>query len=117
MRALCFLRAGVTSGWFARLPSNMQRLTHPGSLGHFTPGIFLGALMLIIEAEAASDQWLELSSARNLEMRRSHLSEPADLFSPLTPVLAVSLPQPNREYAVELSQEQRAPGTSPSRAG
>ena len=38
----------VMSGWFARLPSNMQRLTHPGSLGHFTPGIFLGALMLII---------------------------------------------------------------------
>lgn len=38
----------VTSGWFARLPENMQRLTHPGSLGHFAPGIFLGTLMLII---------------------------------------------------------------------
>jgi hypothetical protein len=38
----------VTSGWFARLPSNMQRLTHPGSLGHFAPGIFLGTLGMMI---------------------------------------------------------------------
>lgn len=38
----------VTSGWFVRLPSNMQRLTHPGSLGHFAPGIFLGTLLLIV---------------------------------------------------------------------
>jgi hypothetical protein len=38
----------VTSGWFARLPRGMQRLTHPGSIGHFAPGIFLGALALIV---------------------------------------------------------------------
>ena len=37
----------VTSGWFARLPRNMQHLTHPGSTGHFAPGIFLGALLQI----------------------------------------------------------------------
>ena len=34
----------VTSGWFARLPTQMQRLTHPGSIGHIAPGIFLGTL-------------------------------------------------------------------------
>jgi len=38
----------VTSGWFARLPRQLQRLTHPGSMGHFTPGIFLGTLGMII---------------------------------------------------------------------
>lgn len=38
----------VTSGWFARLPKNMQHLTHPGSIGHFAPGIFLGALAQIL---------------------------------------------------------------------
>lgn len=38
----------VTSGWFARLPQAMQRLTHPGSAGHFAPGIFLGAALQII---------------------------------------------------------------------
>jgi len=38
----------VTSGWFARLPRQMQRLTHPGSIGHFAPGIFLGTLGMII---------------------------------------------------------------------
>lgn len=37
----------VTSGWFARLPRNVQHLTHPGSAGHFAPGIFLGALLQI----------------------------------------------------------------------
>lgn len=38
----------VTSGWFSRLPRQMQRLTHPGSIGHFGPGIFLGTLGMII---------------------------------------------------------------------
>jgi hypothetical protein len=38
----------VTSGWFARLPRQMQRLTHPGSIGHFAPGIFLGTLGMLI---------------------------------------------------------------------
>ncbi|HEV2133622.1 MAG TPA: hypothetical protein VGR47_05115 [Terracidiphilus sp.] len=38
----------VTSGWFARFPKQMQRLTHPGSIGHFAPGIFLGTLGMIL---------------------------------------------------------------------
>jgi heme/copper-type cytochrome/quinol oxidase subunit 3 len=38
----------VTSGWFARLPRQMQRLAHPGSIGHFAPGIFLGTIGMII---------------------------------------------------------------------
>ena len=38
----------VTSGWFARFPRQMQRLIHPGSIGHFAPGIFLGTLGMII---------------------------------------------------------------------
>jgi hypothetical protein len=38
----------VTSGWFARLPRQIQRLTHPGSIGHFAPGIFLGTLGMIL---------------------------------------------------------------------
>ena len=38
----------VTSGWLARLPKQMQRLTHPGSIGHFAPGIFLGTVGMII---------------------------------------------------------------------
>lgn len=38
----------VTSGWFTRFPRQMQRLTHPGSIGHFAPGIFLGTLGMII---------------------------------------------------------------------
>ena len=38
----------VTAGWFALLPKEMQRLTHPGSIGHFAPGIFLGTLAQII---------------------------------------------------------------------
>ncbi len=37
----------VTAGWFALLARGMQRLLHPGSLGHFTAGIFLGALLQI----------------------------------------------------------------------
>lgn len=38
----------VTSGWFARFPRQMQRLAHPGSIGHFAPGIFLGTLGMIL---------------------------------------------------------------------
>jgi hypothetical protein len=38
----------VTSGWFARLQMNMVRIEHPGSLGHFVPGIFLGSVGLIV---------------------------------------------------------------------
>lgn len=38
----------VTSGWFALLPRNLQRLAHPGSIGHFAPGIFVGTLMQIV---------------------------------------------------------------------
>ena len=38
----------VTSGWLARLPKQMERLTHPGSIGHFAPGIFVGTLGMIL---------------------------------------------------------------------
>src|SRR5580698_2137482 len=38
----------VTSGWFALLPRNVLRLTHPGSVGTFAAGIFGGALLQII---------------------------------------------------------------------
>lgn len=38
----------VTSGWFSRFPKHTQLLIHPGSIGHFAPGIFLGTLGLII---------------------------------------------------------------------
>jgi hypothetical protein len=38
----------VTTGWFAMLPKEMLRLTHPGSLGGFSPGIFLGMLAQIV---------------------------------------------------------------------
>ncbi len=37
----------VTSGWFARLPGGMLRLNHPGSVGKFAAGIFLGTLLQI----------------------------------------------------------------------
>ena len=37
----------VTSGWFARLPQAMLRLHHPGSVGKFAAGIFLGSLLQI----------------------------------------------------------------------
>ncbi|MFZ0305221.1 MAG: DUF4383 domain-containing protein [Terracidiphilus sp.] len=38
----------VTAGWFAMLPKEMLRLTHPGNLGGFAPGIFLGMLAQIV---------------------------------------------------------------------
>jgi len=37
----------VTSGWFALLPRNVLRLTHPGSVGKFAAGIFAGTLLQI----------------------------------------------------------------------
>ena len=37
----------VTSGWFARLPMQLQRLTHPGNIGRFAPGIFVATLGMI----------------------------------------------------------------------
>jgi hypothetical protein len=37
----------VTSGWFARLPGGMLRLGHPGSVGKFAAGIFIGTLLQI----------------------------------------------------------------------
>ena len=38
----------VTAGWFARLPQDMLRLQHPGEVGRFATGIFLGALLQIV---------------------------------------------------------------------
>lgn len=37
----------VTSGWFALLPRNVLRLTHPGSVGKFAAGILAGTLLQI----------------------------------------------------------------------
>src|ERR1700721_26458 len=37
----------VTTGWFALLPRNVLRLTHPGSVGKFAAGIFAGTLLQI----------------------------------------------------------------------
>lgn len=37
----------VTSGWFARLPGEMLRLGHPGHVGKFAAGIFLGTALQI----------------------------------------------------------------------
>jgi hypothetical protein len=37
----------VTSGWFARLPAEMLRLGHPGSVGKFAAGIFVGTVLQI----------------------------------------------------------------------
>lgn len=37
----------VTTGWFALLPRELLRLTHPGSVGKFAAGIFAGTLLQI----------------------------------------------------------------------
>jgi hypothetical protein len=37
----------VTSGWFARLPGGMLRLEHPGHVGTFAAGIFIGTVLQI----------------------------------------------------------------------
>ncbi|MFC5861605.1 DUF4383 domain-containing protein [Acidicapsa dinghuensis] len=38
----------VTSGSFARMPAEIVRLTHPGSLGHFAAGIFVGKVLQLV---------------------------------------------------------------------
>jgi hypothetical protein len=38
----------TTSGWFVRLPAEMLRLSHPGQVGKFAAGIFIGTLLQII---------------------------------------------------------------------
>jgi hypothetical protein len=38
----------VTSGWFVRFDTDMFRLTHPGSVGKFAAGIFLGAVLQVV---------------------------------------------------------------------
>jgi hypothetical protein len=37
----------TTSGWFVRLPAEVLRLAHPGSVGKFAAGIFLGTLQIV----------------------------------------------------------------------
>ncbi|MEA2260412.1 MAG: hypothetical protein QOJ51_3237 [Acidobacteriaceae bacterium] len=37
----------TTSGWFARLPGEMLRLGHPGEVGKFAAGIFIGTVLQI----------------------------------------------------------------------
>lgn len=59
----------VTSGWFARLPRNMQHLTHPGSTGHFAPGIFLGALLQIVSLALADVSGL-VATVQNYRNRK-----------------------------------------------
>ncbi|HEY2468880.1 MAG TPA: DUF4383 domain-containing protein [Terracidiphilus sp.] len=63
----------VTSGWFARLPRNMQHLSHPGSTGHFAPGIFLGALLQITSL-ALTDVAGLVATVQNYR-RRKHGAE------------------------------------------
>jgi hypothetical protein len=38
----------VTVGWFVLLPRNVLRLTHPGAIGNFAAGIFIGTLLQIV---------------------------------------------------------------------
>ena len=38
----------VTSGWFVRLPAAILRLTHPGSVGKFAAGIWIGSMLQIV---------------------------------------------------------------------
>ena len=38
----------VTSGWFVRMPQAILRLTHPGSVGKFAAGIWIGAILQIV---------------------------------------------------------------------
>jgi hypothetical protein len=38
----------VTSGWFVRLSDATLRLTHPGSVGRFHAGIWMGSALLIV---------------------------------------------------------------------
>lgn len=43
----------TTAGWFTRMPAEMQRLTHPGSIGTFATGIFLGTLLQVVSLATA----------------------------------------------------------------
>jgi hypothetical protein len=38
----------TTSGWLVRLPAEILRLTHPGSVGKFAAGIWIGAILQIV---------------------------------------------------------------------
>jgi hypothetical protein len=58
----------VTSGWFARLDAGILRLTHPGSLGKFTAGIFLGALLQVV-ALALTDVAGLIATVQNYRQR------------------------------------------------
>lgn len=67
----------VTSGWFALLPKEMQRLTHPGSIGHFAPGIFLGTLLQIVSLVLTDVAGL-VATVLNYR-RREHATESAKM--------------------------------------
>ena len=43
----------VTSGSFARMNGEILRLTHPGSLGHFAAGIFVGKVLQLVSLAVA----------------------------------------------------------------
>jgi Domain of unknown function (DUF4383) len=60
----------VTAGWFARLSPEVQRLTHPASLGGFAAGIFLGTL-LQITALAVTDVAGIVATVQNFSRRQN----------------------------------------------
>lgn len=59
----------VTSGWFARIPRNVQHLTHPASTGNFAAGIFLGALLQIVSL-ALADVLGVVATVQNYRSRK-----------------------------------------------
>lgn len=63
----------TTSGWFVRLPAEVQRLTHPSSVGRFGIGIFLGTLLQIV-ALATADVAGIVATAQNFR-RRQHTGD------------------------------------------
>ncbi len=67
----------VTAGWFARFPQNMQHLAQPGSIGHFAPGIFLGALVQILSLLLADAAGL-IATVMNYR-RREHRGNSAKM--------------------------------------
>jgi hypothetical protein len=58
----------VTSGWFVRLPGEILRLTHPGSVGKFAAGIFLGTI-LQITALVVTDIVGLIATVQNFRLR------------------------------------------------
>ncbi len=60
----------VTSGSFARMPAEILRLTHPGSLGHFTAGIFLGKVLQLL-ALAVADIAGVAATIQNFRSRKT----------------------------------------------